>query len=230
MSTVFANPRPERANDFTPDNARFVVRKSRTSEPEADSRKSRQRPARQINRFSTYSVPRFEGEWLNFFAALRELPLNELIREVGALKGDGTDLEEDWDKMETVLDLASENWFQIQMSGEEWWVGPDPWEVNEIRKVLVAEIDRAISEGGITCSISESLEVEVRPKDLRSFLLLDVAEAIKSAPTYGRCKRCGLFYRAASERPRSYCSKKCRTAQNNANYVQRRKQRASESN
>ena len=159
---------------------------------------------------------------------MSDLPL--IISEFGFLRGGTAEKSEDWEDTFRVLDTALRPWgdFRPKSKGVETptlFFGTVESSVLEAKSVVRAEIEAAISQGVIAIEIEEDMQLSIKPKDLRSFMLLDASQAILTQAEYTQCSNCGNAFRARDNRQRSYCHIGCRNTLNQKNYMKRKSQK-----
>lgn len=167
------------------------------------------------------------AEWVNFTLALRhtmsELPL--LISAFGFLSAEGEDSRADWEEILQVLDTALRPWGDYQprdLQGQALVFGAIESAIPEAEDVLRVELRAAISNGTIVADVKDDMAVSVKPTDLRSFMLLDAAQAFLTKADYVECLHCGNAFRPHDNRQRSYCSIECRSSFNQKKYLKRK--------
>ena len=176
--------------------------------------------------FQAYAMPSFQAEWLNTHETLTDASPKQMIEKIGFLRNGQRDSPSQWVEMKELLNHARVLWLQPKMSkakAEHLQFSPEESSLQRAIELIRNAVKESIAEGGISSQVLDDLSVMTRPIDLKGFLLLDVAEAIRERPSYRRCNRCKLWFRPDDSRARAYCSLTCRKAENNANYTQRRR-------
>ena len=175
-----------------------------------------------------YAIGSYDAEWVNFTQAAMTSTPKEMIEGVGFLRLGYRDEVADWADMQHVLGTALRPWGDVieQKNGVRALVfGSNEAAIADAQSALHAKLQEAIADGGITVMAQHDIAVRARPTDLRSFMLLDAAEAIQSQAEYHKCANCQSMFRPQDKRPRAYCSLYCRGALNRRNYLARKKQR-----
>ena len=167
------------------------------------------------------------AEWVNFARALATSDPHVMISSFGFLRLGQRDTRSDWEEIHRILDTALSAWNESQPKaalGKTLIVGDAETPIQKAKAVLRDEIEGAVADGTITVEVQDDMEVLVRPRDLRNFMLLDAAEAILTKPKYIDCLHCGNAFRPQDNRQRSYCSIRCRGSSNQMSYLARKKQ------
>ncbi len=186
----------------------------------------------------SYWMAPHSAEWVNFTRAMASSGPIEMISSFGFLRLGNRETSADWADMLHVLNTARGPWGDLKpqtLSARERAFGtlPSPQvfgsnegAISDASALLRERIQQAIADGGVVVNVQDDLVIRVRPTDLRSFMLLDAAEAISTKAEYLTCSHCQNLFRQPDRRRRAYCSLQCRHSDSQKNYRVRQKEKA----
>ncbi len=173
---------------------------------------------------TSYEMAPYQGAWVNFADFLCRHEPKQMISTFGFLRGGNRDARGDWQDMLFALTPARSLWGDLEpqeTGAPALAFAASETSIEDATSTLRRAIRGAIEDDGIAVRVQMDLDVQIRPTDLRAFMLLDAAEAIHTRALYLECINCEWIFRHPDKRQRSFCSTACRSQYNQKNFLAR---------